>query len=84
MGPFEIVRSLFEVLAIIFILYGFIRENRVIAWEQKQWKRFKRFLRKQLRKSPRIVAWAEKPTKHEISDDEFTVVQIKVSGDVWK
>lgn len=59
-----ILSSLFELAAIILILWGFAHEEKVAKWEQKQWAKFKRFLRKQLRKSKRIVAWAEKPSKN--------------------
>lgn len=56
--------SLFELTAIILLLWGFAHEEKVVKWEQKQWKKFKRWLRTQLRKNPRIVAWAEKPSKN--------------------
>lgn len=56
--------SLFELFAIALLLWGFTHEEKVAKWEQKQWARFKRFIRRQLRKSDRIVAWAEKPTKN--------------------
>lgn len=46
--------------------------------------KFKRFIRRQLRKSKRLVAWAEKPTKHGRPDADFIAGQVKVSGDVWK
>lgn len=44
----------------------------------------KRFIRRQLRKSDRIVAWAESPTKHGRPDADFIEGQIKVYGDVWR
>lgn len=76
--------SAFELFAIALLIYGYIHENKVIAWENRVISKTKRFIRRQLRKSKRIIAWAEKPAKHEIPDDEFTVVQIKASGDVWR
>ena len=55
----EVIRTFLEVLAIVAILYGFFNEPKVARWERKQWAKFKRQLRTQLRKSDRIVAWAE-------------------------
>lgn len=77
-------RTFFEVLAIVAILYGFFNEPKVARWEQKQWKKFKRWLRTQLRKNPRIVAWAEKPTKHGTPDMAWIEGQVKVYGDEWR
>ena len=76
--------SLFELTAIILLLWGFAHEEKVTKWEQKQWTRFKRWLRTQLRKSDRIVVWAEKPAKHGKPDSEFITGQVKVFGDVWE
>lgn len=55
--------SLFELFAIALLIYGNMHEKQVIAWENRVIHKFKRFIRRQLRKSDRIVAWAEKPTK---------------------
>lgn len=54
-----IIPSFFEAIAVTTLLYLFCFEKHVAKWEQKQWARFKRFIRRQLRKSKRIVAWAE-------------------------
>lgn len=75
--------SLFELTAIILLLWGFAHEEKVAKWEQKQWKKFKRWLRKQLRKSDRIVAWAEKSAKHGRPDEEWITGQIQVWGE-WE
>lgn len=56
--------SLFELTAIILLLWGFAHEEKVVAWENRVIRKTKRFIRKQLRKSKRIVAWAEKPSKN--------------------
>lgn len=47
-------------------MYLFICKRReVIDWEYKHlWNPLKRAIQKLLRKSNRIVAWAEKPAKH--------------------
>ena len=55
----EIIRTILEIIAILAILYGFTHEAKVVALEKKMWRNFKSFLRRQLRKSKRIVAWAE-------------------------
>jgi hypothetical protein len=80
----EVIRTLFEDLAIIMILYGFVNEPRVVRWERRQWAKFKRWLRTQLRKNPRIVAWAEKPAKHGKPDMAWIEGQVKVWGDEWR
>lgn len=51
--------SLFELAAIALCIYGYMHEEKVIAWENRVIHRFKRFIRRQLRKSDRLVAWAE-------------------------
>lgn len=79
----EIIRTIIEAVAIVAILYGFFNEPKVARWEQKQWARFKRWLRRQLRKSDRIVAWAEKPVKHGKPDEEWIAGQVRVWGD-WQ
>lgn len=54
-----LLKSFFEAIAVTTLIYLFCFETKVAKWEQKQWASFKRFLRRQLRKSDRIVAWAE-------------------------
>ncbi len=51
--------SLFELFAIALLIYGYMHEKQVIAWENRVIRNAKRFIRRQLRKSDRIVAWAE-------------------------
>ena len=80
----EIIRTILEIIAILAILYGFTHEAKVVALEKNMWRSFKSFLRRQLRKSDRIVAWAEKPAKHGKPDAEFIAGQVKVFGDVWQ
>lgn len=81
---YVVLSSLFELLAIVLLIYGFKHENKVIAWENQVIGKTKRFIRNQLRKSKRIVAWAEKPAKHGKPDAEFIAGQVKVFGDVWQ
>jgi hypothetical protein len=76
--------SLCELAAIALLIYGYLHEEKVMAWEQKMFRKAKQFIRRQLRKSKRIVAWAEKPAKHGRPDADFIEGQIKVYGDVWK
>ncbi len=51
--------SLFELTAIALLIYGYMHEEKVIAWENRIIRKAKRFIRRQLRKSKTIVAWAE-------------------------
>lgn len=51
--------SLFELAAVALLIYGYMHEEKVIAWENRVIRKAKRFIRRQLRKSSRIVAWAE-------------------------
>lgn len=76
--------SLFELAAIALLVYGYMHEEKVIALEQKMFCKAKRFIRRQLCKNKRIVAWAEKPTKHGRPDEEWITGQVKVWGDEWK
>ena len=76
--------SLFELAAIALLLWGYMHETKVIAWENKVISNAKKTIRKHLRKSKRIVAWAEKPAKHGKPDADFIAGQIKVFGVVCK
>jgi hypothetical protein len=75
--------SLAQATAITFLVYLLCVNSKVVALEHRVWASFKRWLRRQLRKSPRIVAWAEKPTKHGRPDEEWITGQIRVWGE-WK
>jgi hypothetical protein len=79
-----IASSTLEVIAMAVFIWGYANKEKVIAFEIIVWSKFKRWLRRQLRKSDRIVAWAEKPAKHGRPDADFIEGQIKVYGDVWK
>lgn len=70
--------SFVELAAIALLIYGFTHEAKVVALEKKMWRSFKSFLRRQLRKSDRIVAWAEKPAKHGKPDYQFRLDQAGV------
>ena len=76
----EVIRTILEAIAIVAILYGFVNEPKVARWERKQWAIFKRWFRTQLRKSDRIVAWAE-TEKHGRPDEEFIAGQVRVWGE---
>ena len=76
--------SLFELAAIALLIYGYMHKKKVIAWENRVFSKAKRNIRKLLRKSKRIVAWAETPAKHGRPDADFIEGQIKVYGDAWK
>jgi hypothetical protein len=75
--------SVYDILAMLTVALVAIHRDKVIEWERRVWAKFKRWLRRQLRKSPRIVAWAEIPTKHGRPDDEWITGQVKVWGD-WQ
>lgn len=79
-----IASSTIEAIAMAVFIWGYANKEKVIAFEIIVWSKFKRWLRRQLRKSKRIVAWAEKPTKHGRPDADFIAGQVKVFGDVWK
>lgn len=69
----------------LFMYLLICKRREVIDWEYKHLRNpLKRAIRKLLRKSSRIVAWAEKPAKHGRPDADFIAGQIKVHGDVWK
>lgn len=77
--------SVYDVLAMLIVALVAIHRDKIIEWERRQLAKFKRWLRKQLRKSPRIVAWAEKPAKHGRPDEEWIAGQVKVFGDdMWR
>lgn len=79
-----IASSTLEVIAMAVFIWGYANKEKVIAFEIIVWSKFKRWLRRQLRKSDRIVAWAEKPARHGRPDADFIEGQIKVYGDVWR
>lgn len=78
--------------AALFVLLFVFRYKEVLEWEAEHlWSiydemcdKLKRFIRRLLRKSSRIVAWAEKPAKHGRPDADFIEGQVKVYGDVWR
>ena len=76
--------SVYDILAMLIVALVAIHRDKVIEWERRQIAKFKRWLRKQLRKSDRIVAWAEKPTKHGTPDMAWIEGQVKVWGDGWR
>jgi hypothetical protein len=76
--------SLCELAAIALLIYGYLHEEKVIAWENRVVRKAKSFIRNLLRKSDRIVAWAETPAKHGRPDEEWITGQVKVWGDEWK
>ena len=76
--------SLCELAAIALLIYGYLHEEKVVAWERKMFRKAKQFIRRQLRKSKRIVAWAAKPAKHGKPDADFIAGQVKMFGDVWR
>jgi hypothetical protein len=78
-----IIKAFLEAILVTSLLYLFCFENDVAKWERRVWARFKKWLRRQLRKSDRIVAWAEKPTKHGRPDEEWITGQIQVWGE-WR
>ena len=78
-----LVFSLIQASIVTLLFYIFCMNPKVVAWERRCWAKFKRFIRRQLRKSPRIVAWAETPTKHGTPDDEWITGQIRVWGE-WQ
>lgn len=63
--------SLFELAAIALLIYGYMHESKVVAREIKFVRKAKSFIRNLLRKSDRIVAWAETPAKHGRPDEEW-------------
>ena len=79
-----IAQTFYEILAMLIIAIVAINRKKIAAWERRQLERFKLWFRRQLRKSPRIVAWAAKPAKHGKPDSDWIEGQIKVFGDVWK
>ena len=61
------------------------KHDAIVEWEYKHlWNPLKKLIRKLLRKSKRIVAWAETPVKHGKPDKDWITGQIKVFGDVWR
>jgi hypothetical protein len=62
--------SLFELAAIFLLIWGYVHENKVIAWENKviAWenkviRKAKKSIRNLLRKNKTIVAWANGTTE---------------------
>lgn len=66
------------------LVYFFCINPVVVAWERRMWTKLKKLVRRQLRKSKRIVAWAETPAKHGSPDEEWIAGQVRVFGDEWR
>ena len=79
-----IAQTFYEILAMLIISIVAINKDKIAQWERMMWEKFKRFLRRQLRKSKRIVAWANKPVKHGSPDADWIAGQVRVFGDVWR
>lgn len=70
MTALEIIRTIIEAIGVIAIIIGFVHEGKIARWERKVLfpaiRRIKKkiilAIRDRLRKCPRIVAWASKPT----------------------
>lgn len=41
----EIIRTILEFSAVVLLIIGFINEKKVIAWEQKMWRKFKKWVK---------------------------------------
>lgn len=78
MSNIDVFRTLLEFIAAVGVVLLFVFEKRMIALERKAYAIIKDFIRKQLRKNPRIVAWAEKPEKHGKPDYQFRLDQAEV------
>ncbi|MEE0897016.1 MAG: hypothetical protein U0L88_05245 [Acutalibacteraceae bacterium] len=77
-------QTFYEILAMLIIAIVAINRKKIAEWERRVWAKFKKWLRTQLRKSDKIVAWAEKPTKHGTPDMAWIEGQVKVYGDEWR
>ena len=40
----EIIKTILEFTAVILLIIGFINEKKIIAWEQKIWRKFKAWI----------------------------------------
>ena len=78
-----IASSTIEAIAMALLIWGYANKDKVVAFGTTVWSKFKRWLRTQLRKNDRIVAWAN-TEKHGRPDALFRAGQIKVYGDEWK
>lgn len=57
-GWYIALSSLFELTAIALLVFAYIHEDRVKAWETRVFRKCKKSLRNLLRKNKRIVMWA--------------------------
>lgn len=55
--------SLCELAGIALLIYGYMHEEKVIAWENKVIRKAKKSIRNLLRKNKTIVAWANGTTE---------------------
>ena len=82
---FEVIRTIVEIVAVIFIIWGFKNESKVAEWEYKYlWNPLKRFIRTRMKSNARFMKWLNKPQKHGRPDEDFIAGQVKVFGDVWR
>lgn len=78
MSNIDIFRTFLEFTAAVGVVLLFLFEKRVITFERRAFRTIKEFIRRQLRKSKRIVAWAEKSEKHGKPDYQFRLDQAEV------
>lgn len=57
-----ILSSVIEVTLILLVIYGYSHEKEVIAYEKKQWRKFRAWLSTKLRSSRRFMKWLYEPT----------------------
>lgn len=69
--------SFAQAAVITFFVYLFCINPQVVALERRMWAKFKKFLRRQLRKSKKIVAWAE-------SSDDSNLNVFLSDAEIWK
>ena len=79
-------------ISALFMYLLIFRYKEVIDWEAEHiWSKYdelcaraKTAIRNLLRKSDKLVKWANQPTKHGRPDRDFISGQVKTFGDVWR
>ncbi len=58
----EIISIPFEAAAVGLLIFGFVKEKKVVAFEIAVWHRLKKRIAARLRKSDRFMEWLTEPT----------------------
>lgn len=67
----EIILIPFEAAAVVFLIFGFVKEKKVVEFEKDLWSRAKKHIAERLRKSESFMEWLTEPTVSQRIDADY-------------